>query len=94
MMVLAEAVTQAYNWTQLISSLGFPIVCCGICMYYVKYSNDKNREDVEKLNENHRLEVQALNQSHKEDIQRVTEAIENNTKAVTELCVKLDTIRN
>ena len=93
-MLFAEAVEAvSYNWSQLISSLGFPIVCCGICMYYVKYSNDKNREDVSKLNEDHREEVQSLNASHKEDINRMTEAIENNTKVVTELCAKLDSLR-
>lgn len=68
---------------QAVTSVGFPIVCCGAMMWYVKYSTDRNREDVEKLN-----------QQHKEEMKDVTEAINNNTIALQKLCDKLDNERD
>lgn len=64
---------------QAISAVGFPIVCCGAMMYYVKYSTDRNREDMNKLNEQHRSELC-----------EVTQAINNNTLALQKLCDKLN----
>lgn len=32
--------------TQLISNLGFPIVVCGALAYWVKYTTDKQRNEV------------------------------------------------
>ena len=60
---------------QAITTVGFPIVCCGAMMWYVKYSTDRNREDIEKLNEQHRQEVMDM-----------TTAINNNTNVLTRLC--------
>ena len=60
---------------QAITTVGFPIVCCGAMMWYVKYSNDQNKEEVAKLNEQHRNEMA-----------EVTQAINNNTVAFTKLC--------
>lgn len=58
-----------------ISTLGFPIICCLLMMYYVKYSTDNHREEVTKLNEEHRKEMT-----------EVTEALNNNTLALQKLC--------
>ena len=58
-----------------ISTLGFPIICCLLMMYYVKYSTDNHREEVSKLNEEHRKEMM-----------EVTEALNNNTLALQKLC--------
>ena len=58
-----------------ISTLGFPIICCLLMMYYVKYSTDNHREEVSKLNEEHRKEMV-----------EVTEALNNNTLALQNLC--------
>ena len=58
-----------------ISTLGFPIICCLLMMYYVKYSTDNHREEVSKLNEEHRKEMT-----------EVTEALNNNTLALQKLC--------
>lgn len=60
---------------QAVSTVGFPIVCCGAMMWYVKYSTDKNREEVQKLNDQHR-----------DEMNEVTQAINNNTVALTKLC--------
>lgn len=66
------------NILQAITTVGFPIVCCGAMMYYVKYSNDRNREDISKLNSD-----------HKEEMNQVTQALNNNTLALQKLCDKL-----
>lgn len=63
---------------QLVSSVGFPIVCCGAMAYYVKYITDKNRESLEKLNNQHQEEVTGM-----------TDALNNNTLAIQRLCDKL-----
>lgn len=60
---------------QAITTVGFPIVCCGAMAWYVKYITDKNREEVTKLNEQHKAEMA-----------EVTQAINNNTIALTKLC--------
>lgn len=60
---------------QAVTTLGFPIVCCGAMMWYVKYITDKNREEVSRLND-----------QHKEEMADVTTAVNNNTIALTRLC--------
>lgn len=60
---------------QAVTTLGFPIVCCGAMMWYVKYITDKNREEIDKLNT-----------QHNEEMKEVTMAINNNTIALTKLC--------
>lgn len=65
--------------TQLITSVGFPIVACCAAAYYIKYISDKNRE-----------EVSELNKQHQEEMLKVTEAINNNTIVITKLCDKLN----
>lgn len=64
---------------QAITTVGFPVVMCGVMAYYVKYITDKNREEVAKLNE-----------QHKQEILDVVKAIDNNTVALTKLCEKLE----
>lgn len=66
-----------------ISTVGFPIVCCIGMGWYVKYSNDRTREDTKELNQLHTQEMQAFKNELKE-------AINNNTIALTRLCEKLD----
>lgn len=59
----------------LVSSIGFPIVCCGVLMYYVKYTRDKNSEAIAKI------EAQ-----HQEETTKLTEALNNNTVVIQRLC--------
>ena len=62
-------------FAQAVTQVGFPIVCCGAMMWYVKYSTDKNRDEVDKLNEQHRQEMADM-----------TTALNNNTVVLTRLC--------
>lgn len=64
--------------TNFISAFGFPIVICCILMYYIKYIEDKHRE-----------EINALNTRHAEESKAMTEAINNNTNILTKLCERL-----
>lgn len=60
---------------QAVGTVGFPIVCA-ICMgWYIKYSTDRNREDISKLNE-----------QHKNEMSEVTQALNNNTLVIQHLC--------
>ena len=58
----------------LITSVGFPIVMCGVMCWYVKYITDHHREDMAKEREQHDIEMK-----------EVTQAITNNTLAITKL---------
>ena len=60
---------------QAVSTVGFPIVCCGAMMWYVKYSTDQNRQEISRLND-----------QHKEEMEDVTQAVNNNTIALQKLC--------
>lgn len=62
-----------------VSVVGFPIVMCLIFIYYVKYLNDTNRDQINQLQMQHRQETSEL-----------TKAVENNTLALTRLIEKLD----
>lgn len=64
---------------QAVTTVGFPIVMCGAMAYYVKYTTDKHREEIAKLNEQHRQEMLDI-----------VKAVDNNTIALTKLCEKLD----
>lgn len=67
----------------LISTIGFPIVCCLMMGWYVKYISDANRAEIDKINERHRAEMT-----------EVTTAINNNTIALTKLCERLGDVSN
>ena len=60
---------------QAITTVGFPIVCCGAMMWYVKYSNDRYRADLNALNDMHRSEMLEM-----------TAAVNNNTVVLNRLC--------
>lgn len=77
------------NALQAISTVGFPIVCCIIMGWYVKYQTDKNREDMLSLIEQNREDRINLNEQHKEEMSDFKKAIDNNTVALTRLCDKI-----
>lgn len=63
----------------LITTVGFPIVCCLGLAWYVKYQTDNNNK-----------EVKEMRQEHQDEINKVTEALNNNTVALQRLCDKID----
>lgn len=66
---------------QLISTVGFPIVMCGVMGYYVKY-----------LNETHKEEINKINDQHKDEVEKLTTTIENNTIVMEKLSSKIVSI--
>lgn len=76
-MLLSE-INNISQITQVITTVGFPIVMCGAMSWYVKYISDR-----------HSKEVQQLNEQHQEEMKQVTEALNNNTLALQKLCDKI-----
>lgn len=64
--------------SELISSVGFPIVCFLMCGWYVKYREDKNDEKYDKLNN-----------QHDDEMKQIVAALNNNTIALQKLTDKL-----
>lgn len=62
-----------------VATVGFPIVCCGVLMYYQKYTRDKDCEQLKQLA-----------QSHAEETKTMADALNNNTVVLQKLCDKLD----
>ena len=54
--------------SDIISTVGFPIVCFLMCGWYVKYREDKNDEKMDKLN-----------MMHDDESKQMTAALNNNT---------------
>lgn len=65
--------------SEIISTIGFPIVCFIMCGYYVKYREDKNDEKFDKLNN-----------QHDDEMKQVVNALNNNTLALQKLTDKLE----
>lgn len=63
---------------QAVTSLGFPVVCCGAVMWYVKYLTDSNRAEIDDMTIQHR-----------EEMQQITQAVQNNTEALIRLTERL-----
>lgn len=64
---------------QAITTVGFPIVCCGVLMYYVKYMRDKDTEMI--------ADIMAR---HNEEVNTMSAALNENTLVLQKLCDKLD----
>lgn len=64
---------------KLIQDVGFPIGMCLICAYYVKYTTDKNREDLRDLRNEHATEQKLM-----------SDAINNNTQALLKLTERME----
>lgn len=67
---------------QIFSAIGqyaFPIVACVMMGWYVKYTQDNYRKDIQELSKN-----------HKEEIDKVTSALNNNTLALQKLTDVID----
>lgn len=64
---------------QAVTTVGFPIVCCGVLMYYVKYIRDKDTEVIADIMARHNDEVNTM-----------SAALNENTLVLQKLCDKLD----
>ena len=64
--------------SDIISTVGFPIVCFIMCGWYVKYREDRNDEKIDKLNT-----------MHDDESKQMVSALNNNTLALQKLTDKL-----
>lgn len=64
--------------SEVISTVGFPIVCFIMCGWYVKYREDRNDEKIDKLNT-----------MHDDESKQMVSALNNNTLALQKLTDKL-----
>lgn len=65
--------------SNMVSTLGFPIVLCGVLIIGFKYMFDKFMERNAQITQEHKAEMDA-----------VTTALNNNTVVLQKLCDKLD----
>lgn len=73
------------EWAELVQQVGIAAVVAGLCMYFIKYMYDKNREDIKLQREEYTNQLETERQRHNEEMKSVTEALNNNTVALTEL---------
>lgn len=64
--------------SELIATVGFPIVCFLMCGWYVKYREDKNDDKISKIID-----------THNEESKRLADAVNNNTLALQKLTDRL-----
>ncbi len=62
------------EWVQVISSLGFPIVACIACGFFIKY-----------MFETFLKQIQSIRDEHKSEVDKMTRAINNNTAVIQKL---------
>lgn len=62
----------------LLSQYCFPIVACVVMAWYVKYTGDRNRED-----------LLAIRKEHEQETDKLAEALNNNTVALTQIVTLL-----
>ena len=82
-------ITELSTVSQLITTIGFPIVMCGAMAWFIKDINDKNREQINELNQTHKEEILQVTETYREEMSQVKEALNNNTIALQKLCTKL-----
>lgn len=77
------------DWTQLISSLGFPIACCAALMWWVKYTTDRNDEKIKNIQEANASE----RKQYLEKMEEMSIALNNNTAAMNNLILVVNSLK-
>ena len=67
-------VTVAQSITQMVGTLGFPIVCCGALFWDLIKAEERRAKEAEL---------------HRQEVAELQKAIESNTLAITTLCQHL-----
>lgn len=71
--------------TQLISSLGFPIIVCGVMAYYILV---KDKQYLELINQ-YQEDIANRDTRYQEKLDSMTSALNANTKVIAELSATL-----
>lgn len=64
--------------TQLISSVGFPILACCVMGWYISDTNKRHYEQMDKLTER-----------HSEEVSQMKDSLDNNTRVLSSILEKL-----
>lgn len=67
------------DFMELLGSYAFPIFACIVMGWYVKYTTDKNHDD-----------MLAIQEKHKSEMSEITTALNNNTLVIQKLCTLLE----
>lgn len=71
--------------TQIVSSVGFPIACCIVLIFFVKYVIEKFLSAVSDMN----AKIMLMQEKHEEEMKTIKEALVGNTMAIREMNVTL-----
>lgn len=71
--------------TQLVSSLGFPIIVCGVMAYYILI---KDKQYLELINQ-YQEDIANRDTRYQEKLDSMTSALNANTKVIAELSATL-----
>lgn len=71
--------------TQLVSSLGFPIIVCGVMAYYILV---KDKQYLELINQ-YQEDIANRDSRYQEKLDSMTSALNANTKVIAELSATL-----
>ena len=71
--------------TQLVSSLGFPIIVCGVMAYYILV---KDKQYLELINQ-YQEDIANRDTRYQEKLDSMTSALNANTKVIAELSATL-----
>lgn len=65
--------------SQIIMTIGFPIVACCACGWFIVYTTKAHAEEIQRLHE-----------LHNSEIKEITEAVNNNTLVIQKLLDRMD----
>lgn len=74
---------------QIITSVGFPIVACLGCAWFIKYITDQHREELSRLSATHKETIDRLTEKHEKESNSWVEALNNNTLVMQQILDEL-----
>ena len=80
-------------WTNLISSLGFPLAACIALGFFVYKMWQKQSEATDKMTKQFTETVERLTASHHEEMSGIQQALTENTIVMNKLINRLDGIK-
>ena len=80
-------------WTNLISSLGFPLAACIALGFFVYKMWQKQSEETDKMTKQFTETVERITVSHHEEMSGIQNALTENTIVMNKLINRLDGIK-
>lgn len=80
-------------WTNIISSLGFPLAACIALGFFVYKMWQKQSEEADKMSKQFTETVERITDSHHEEMAGIQKALTENTIVMNKLINQLDGIK-